>query len=43
MRKSGNRLLTCSTEQGHIRLIAEVPGVSEEGLSIELKGEHPQP
>jgi HSP20 family protein len=26
-------------EQGHIRLIAEVPGVSEEGLSIELKGD----
>jgi HSP20 family protein len=26
-------------EQGHIRLIAEVPGVSEEGLTIELKGD----
>ncbi len=26
-------------EQGHLRLIAEVPGVSEEGLSIELKGD----
>ena len=26
-------------EQGYIRLIAEVPGVSEEGLSIELKGD----
>ena len=26
-------------EQGFIRLIAEVPGVSEEGLSIELKGD----
>jgi HSP20 family protein len=26
-------------EQGHLRLIAEVPGVSEEGLTIELKGD----
>jgi len=26
-------------EQGHVRLIAEVPGVSEEGLSVELKGD----
>jgi len=26
-------------EQGYIRLIAEVPGVSEEGLTIELKGD----
>jgi HSP20 family protein len=26
-------------EQGHIRLIAELPGVSEEGLSIELEGD----
>ncbi len=26
-------------EEGYVRLIAEVPGVSEEGLTIELKGD----
>ncbi len=39
LRKSGSRSLIVFDEQGHVRLIAEVPGVSEEGLSIELKGD----